>query len=45
MEKLDIHKDIKDKLDDFYKSNTIPNILFYGPSGSGKKTLAPISDS
>jgi DNA polymerase III delta prime subunit len=36
---LNIHKDIKDKLQHFIRNNKIPNIIFYGPSGSGKKTL------
>jgi DNA polymerase III delta prime subunit len=39
MEKLDIHKNIKHKLDCFIESNKIPHMIFYGPSGSGKKTL------
>lgn len=34
-----IHKDIIDKLDFFIENKKIPNIMFYGPSGSGKKTL------
>lgn len=34
-----IHKEIKDKLKHFLSNNKIPNIIFYGPSGSGKKTL------
>ena len=33
------HKDILVKLDGFVKKNTIPNIIFYGPSGGGKRTL------
>ena len=36
---LDIHKKIKDKLDFFIKENKIPHIIFYGPSGSGKRTI------
>lgn len=36
---LDIHKNIKQKLDSFLEYNNIPNILFYGNSGSGKKTI------
>ena len=36
---LDIHKDIKDKLDYFYKIHKIPNIIFHGASGSGKRTI------
>lgn len=39
MDKLDIHKDIYDKLNYFKKVNKIPNILFYGNSGCGKKTI------
>ena len=33
------HNDIRLKLDGFVKKKTIPNIIFYGPSGSGKRTL------
>ena len=36
---LDIHKKVKDKLDFFIKENKIPHIIFYGPSGSGKRTI------
>jgi DNA polymerase III delta prime subunit len=36
---LEIHEDIKNKLDYFYKMHKIPNILFHGPSGSGKRTI------
>jgi DNA polymerase III delta prime subunit len=36
---LDIHNDIKTKLNEYIKNNTIPNIIFHGPTGSGKKTL------
>ena len=36
---LDIHSAIKSKLDYFKSINKIPNIIFHGPSGSGKKTL------
>jgi len=31
-----IHKDIHNKLDVFIKNRKIPNIIFYGPRGSGK---------
>ena len=37
--KLNIHNNIIEKLNSFIKLNRIPNILFYGPSGSGKKTI------
>ena len=37
--KLNIHNNIIEKLHSFIKHNRIPNILFYGPSGSGKKTI------
>jgi hypothetical protein len=36
---LDIHQNIKEKLDYFYKIHKIPNIIFHGPSGSGKRTI------
>jgi hypothetical protein len=32
----DIHKNIHNKLDIFIKNRKIPNIIFYGPHGSGK---------
>jgi len=36
---LDIHHSIKEKLDYFYKIHKIPNIIFHGASGSGKKAI------
>ena len=36
---LPIHQNIKDKLDYFHKNKRIPNIIFNGPSGSGKSKL------
>lgn len=36
---LEIHENIKKKLDYFYKIRKIPNLLFHGPSGSGKRTI------
>ena len=36
---LEIHQNIKDKLDYFYKIHKIPNMIFHGPSGSGKRTI------
>jgi DNA polymerase III delta prime subunit len=36
---LNIHKNIKDKLQYFYLIHKIPNIIFHGPSGSGKRTI------
>jgi replication factor C subunit 3/5 len=36
---LDIHSSIHEKLDYFHQINKIPNIIFHGPSGSGKKTI------
>jgi len=35
----DIHADIVEKLDHFIQKNKTPNIIFHGPSGSGKRTL------
>ena len=39
MSMLNIHENIKEKLDYFYSKHKIPNIIFHGPSGSGKRTL------
>jgi hypothetical protein len=36
---LPIHKDIKNKLEQFRVQKHMPNILFHGPSGCGKSTL------
>jgi len=36
---LDIHKNIKTQLKKFIEHNKIPNIILYGDSGSGKKTI------
>ena len=36
---LSIHKSINQKLNGFLENNKIPNIIFHGPSGSGKQTL------
>jgi DNA polymerase III delta prime subunit len=36
---LPIHQNIKEKLNYFHKLHKIPNILFHGPSGSGKRTI------
>ena len=38
-ELLSIHENIKEKLDYFLVNKKIPNILFHGPSGSGKRSL------
>ena len=37
--KLELHRNIKDTLNNFTKSKLIPNIIFHGPHGSGKRTL------
>ena len=37
--KLNIHQPIKDKLAYFQSIHKIPNIIFHGPSGSGKRTI------
>jgi DNA polymerase III delta prime subunit len=39
MTTLNIHQTIKEKLAYFHKIHKIPNIIFHGPTGSGKKTL------
>lgn len=36
---LNIHDSIKEKLNYFHYIHKIPNILFHGPSGSGKRTI------
>jgi len=36
---LSIHENIKEKLNYFISIQKIPNIIFHGPPGSGKKTL------
>lgn len=36
---LNIHNSIIKQLNYFNKNNNIPNIIFHGPSGSGKRTL------
>jgi DNA polymerase III delta prime subunit len=36
---LEIHQNIKTKLKYFHEMHKIPNILFHGPSGSGKRTI------
>jgi hypothetical protein len=37
--RLNIHQSIKEKLDYFYSIHKIPNILFHGPTGCGKRTI------
>jgi len=39
MEKLDIHRGIKNKLDEFINKKKIPHIIFHGDSGSGKRHI------
>ena len=34
-----VHNDIKNKLDSFIENKRIPNILFHGPSGCGKRKI------
>jgi len=36
---MDIHTTIKDKLDSFIQSGSLPNLILFGPSGSGKRVL------
>jgi DNA polymerase III delta prime subunit len=36
---INIHQNIKEKLDYFHKNKRIPNIIFNGPSGSGKSKI------
>ena len=37
--KLEIHKNIYDRLNNFININQVPNILLHGPVGSGKRTI------
>ena len=39
MERLPIHEDIKEKLNQFIKNKKIPHIIFHGESGSGKRYM------
>ena len=34
---LNIHKNIIEKIDHFIENKKIPHIIFFGPSGSGKR--------
>ena len=36
---INIHTDIKDKLNSFIKQKKIPNLILHGVAGSGKKTI------
>ena len=36
---ITIHEDIIEKLTGFYDNKSIPNIIFHGSPGSGKRTL------
>ncbi len=36
---LNIHQDIQERLEKFIECKNIPHIIFYGPSGSGKRTI------
>ena len=36
---LNIHQNIKEKLSYFYEIHKIPNIIFHGPTGSGKRSI------
>ena len=39
MSMLDIHKDIYEQLDHYINENKVPNVIFNGVSGCGKKTI------
>lgn len=36
---LNIHKNIIERLDNFLDGNSIPNLIFHGPSGGGKRSI------
>lgn len=37
--RTDIHKNIYEQLNEYYRNNQIPNIIFHGASGTGKKQI------
>lgn len=37
---LNIHQDIRERLSTFLSGSRIPNLIFHGPSGGGKRTIA-----
>ena len=39
IKQIDIHNDLKKRLDTFIELNKIPHIIFYGDSGSGKRYI------
>jgi hypothetical protein len=39
MNQLPIHDNIRQKLDYFYRTKTVPHLIFHGSSGTGKRTL------
>ena len=39
MSEIKIHKEIITKLTNYIKNNNVPNIIFHGPNGSGKKHI------
>ena len=36
---LEIHTEIYNQLDNYYNENRVPNIIFHGRNGCGKKTI------
>lgn len=38
LDKMDFHQELSKKLEKISSNNDFPHLLFYGPSGSGKKT-------
>jgi len=38
-QQLNIHTNIVERLNNFIKINQVPHIMFYGPSGGGKRTI------
>ena len=39
MNSITLHPEIKEKLNFFIETGKIPNIIFHGASGSGKRTI------
>ena len=39
LSKMDIHKELSSQLENVSKNDDFPHMLFFGPTGAGKKTV------